>query len=262
MSKKTNLARYFDAVIPWEKRLAREMPLLEALARQAGARHVLVAACGTGGHVVALAERGFHVCALDIDEDALTLTREKLAARAATIRAGHGEARVLNLSLQGAAELGACHDAAFVLGNALPGLGSLQELREALRGVAGALRPGGVFLTQNLNYDRRWREKQQFFPVLSGVTTDEEVLLVKFADYASEHINFHALFLSRPKAGGAWQSHVRSSKQIPLFRNVLLEALRDAGFGDFECWGDYARAPFKEATSNDLLVFARRRAAS
>ena len=55
----TNLTEYYDCVINWEKRLAREMPLLEELARSAG-RRVLVPACGTGGHVVALAQRGFH----------------------------------------------------------------------------------------------------------------------------------------------------------------------------------------------------------
>ena len=39
----TNFATYYDAVINWEKRLAREMPLLEELARQGGGR-VLVPA--------------------------------------------------------------------------------------------------------------------------------------------------------------------------------------------------------------------------
>jgi len=50
----TNIASYHDMVINWKKRLAREMPVLEELARQAGER-VLVPVCGTGGHVVALA---------------------------------------------------------------------------------------------------------------------------------------------------------------------------------------------------------------
>lgn len=252
------LARYFDAVIPWEKRLAREVPLLCALAREAGARHVLVPACGTGGHVAALAERGFHVCGFDVDEDALAIASEKIAARAEAIRAAHGEVRVMNLAMERAGELGDFHDAAFVLGNALPGLSAPGHLLEALRGVVAALRPGGVFLTQNLNYDLRWREKQQFFPILSGETADDEVLLVKFADFEPEHINFHGMFLARPKSGGPWKSHVRSSRQIPLFQDRLLEALREAGLGEFECWGDYARAPFDKAKSNDLIVFARR----
>jgi SAM-dependent methyltransferase len=257
-----SLARYFDAVIPWEKRLAREVPLLCALAREAGARHVLVPACGTGGHVASLAERGFHVCGFDVDEDALAIAREKVAARAEAIRAGRGEARLMNLPMERAGELGDCHDAAFVLGNALPGLSAPGRLLEALRGVAATLRPGGIFLTQNLNYDLRWREKQQFFPVLSGDTGDEEVLLVKFAEYGPEYIHFHGMFLARPKSGGAWQSQVRSSKQIPLFRERLLDALREGGFGEFECWGDYVRGPFETERSRDLLVFATKLPAS
>lgn len=250
-----NLARYYDAVINWEKRLAREMPRLEELGRAAGPR-LLVPACGTGGHVVALARRGFKVLGFDADEAALEIAQRKISAAEGSIAAASGEARVVQLKMEDAAQLDAHYDAAFCLGNALPGLSEPGQLLAALRGVAGALRAGGVFFTQNLNYDRRWREKAKFFPVLSGETPEEEVLLVKFADYEAEFINFHALFLARPKTGGTWQSQVRTSRQIPLIRERLAELLQQAGFGKLEFWGDYAKAPFDEAKSNDLIVLA------
>lgn len=248
-----NLAQYFDSVIPWEKRLAREMPLLEEIARRAG-RRILVPACGTGGHVVALAELGFEVLGLDIDEDALALARRKIAAARSPIaaRGGHVEVQLLNMTDGGA--LGPVYDAALCLGNALPSLSAPGQLLAALHGIAAGLRPGGVFFTQNLNYDRRWKEKTKFFPVLSGQTSDEEVLLVKFAEYEPEFINFHAMFLTRPKTGSAWQSYPRSSRQIPLFRERMIELLTQAGFGGFECWGDYAKTPFDTAQSPDLIV--------
>lgn len=157
-----------------------------------------------------------------------------------------------------AAELGKRFDAAFCLGNALPGMSAPGQLLAAMRGVGGALRPGGTFFTQNLDYDLRWQEKTQFFPVLSGATEEEEVLLVKFADYGAEFINFHAMFLSRPKSGGTWQSQVRTSRWTPLFRDRLLDLLSQAGFVDFVCWGDYAQAPFDAARSPDLLVYAQK----
>jgi SAM-dependent methyltransferase len=250
-----NLARYFDAVIPWEKRLAREMPLLEEVARNAG-RRILIPACGTGGHVVALAQRGFDVLGFDVDEDALEIARRKIHSAAPAIAAG--SARLKRLRMENAGELGTQCDAAFCLGNALPGLSGPGQLLAAMRGVADALRPGGVFFTQNLNYDMRWREKTKFFPVLSGQTADEEVLLVKFAEYEPEFINFHAMFLARPEAGGAWQSHVRSSRQIPLFRERMIELLSQAGFGGFEFWGDYAKTLFDTAQSPDLIVLAEK----
>ena len=252
-----NFAEYYDAVINWKKRLAREMPLLEELARSAG-RRILVPACGTGGHVVALARRGFSVLGFDADEDAVAFAQQRIKQEADAISAAGGEAKVSLLKMEQAGELGPTHDAAFCLGNALPGVSGEGQLLAALRGIAGALRAGGILLTQNLNYDLRWKEKAHWFPLLSGETATEEVLLVKFADYEQEAINFHAMFLVREKAGAKWQTHVRSSRQIPLFRDPLAQLLTQAGFGKVRFWGDYAKAPFDPAKSNDLLVAAEK----
>ncbi len=66
------------------------------------------------------------------------------------------------------------------------------------------------------------------------------------------------MFLARPKAGGAWQTHPRSSRQIPLFQKRMVELLTQAGFRGFELWGDYAKAPFDAAQSPDLIVVAEK----
>ena len=248
-----NFAEYYDAVINWEKRLARELPLLEGLARRAG-RRVLVPACGTGGHVVALARRGFNVLGFDAEEDMVAFSRQRIHHEATAISAAGGEAKVSLLKMEEAGELGPTYDSAFCLGNALPGISGEGQLAAALKGIAGALRAGGVFLTQNLNYDLRWKEKAHWFPLLSGETAKEEVLLVKFASYEPQAIDFHAMFLAREKAGGKWQSHVRSSQQVPLFCSLFAQLLTPAGFGNLQFWGDYAQAPFDPAKSNDLLV--------
>ena len=252
-----NTAKYYDCVINWEKRLAREMPLLEELARRAG-RRVLVPACGTGGHVVALAERGFSVLGFDADADALSVARARIASHEKSIAAAQGEALVMQLTMEEAGQLGPNHDAVFCLGNALPGLSSPGQLRTAFEGMAAALRPGGIFFTQNLNYDRRWREKTRWFPVLSGETADEEVLLVKFADYEAEFINFHVMFLSRQKSGGKWESVVKTSQQIPLFRARLAELLTQVGFDKLNVWGDYRKSPFDPEKSTDLIILAEK----
>src|SRR5271157_4181052 len=138
-----NFASYYDAIINWKKRLAREMPLLEELARPAGAR-VLVPACGTGGHVVALAQQGFNVLGFDADAGMVEFTRRRIETAVATIAAAHGKAEVRLLTLEGAAKLHEEFGAAFCLGNALPGLSAEGQLLAALRGVANALHPGGI----------------------------------------------------------------------------------------------------------------------
>jgi glycine/sarcosine N-methyltransferase len=252
-----NIAEYYDCVINWEKRLAREMPLLEELARGAG-RRVLVPACGTGGHVVALAARGFAVLGFDADADALSVARARIESQMQSIDAAAGEARVEQLTMEEAGQLEPNHDAAYCLGNALPGLSAPGQLRAAFKGMAAALRPGGIFFTQNLNYDLRWQQKTRWFPVLSGETKDEEVLLVKFADYETDLINFHAMFLTRPKSGGKWESVVKTSQQIPLFQARLAKALTQAGFSKVQFWGDYRKSAFDPEKSSDLIILAEK----
>jgi SAM-dependent methyltransferase len=252
-----NFASHYDAVINWKKRLAREMPLLEELARQAGGR-VLVPACGTGGHVVGLAQQGFNVLGFDADPGMVEFTRRRIETAAGAIAAAHGNAEVSLLSMESAADLHAEFSAAFCLGNALPGLSAEGQLLAALRGVAGALRPGGIFLTQNLNYDLRWQQRIAQFPLLSGETPHEEILLVKVAEYHADYINFHAMFLAREKPVGKWQAHTQTSRQIPLFQKFLADIAAQAGFGDFTFWGDFARTPFELAGSHDLILTARK----
>jgi SAM-dependent methyltransferase len=252
-----NFASHYDAVINWKKRLAREMPLLEELARQAGGR-VLVPACGTGGHVVGLAQQGFNVLGFDADAGMVEFTRRRIDTAAGAIAAAHGKAEVALLTMESAADLHGEFAAAFCLGNALPGLSAEGQLLAALRGVAGALGPGGIFLTQNLNYDLRWPQRIAQFPLLSGETPREEILLVKVAEYHAAHISFHAMFLAREKPMGKWQAHTQTSRQIPLFQKLLADLATQAGFGDFTFWGDFARTPFELAGSHDLILAARK----
>jgi hypothetical protein len=89
------------------------------------------------------------------------------------------------------------YDAVLCLGNSLPHLMTQADLVAALRGMAGVLRPRGLFVTQNLNYDLRWVRQPRFFSAQGGVLDDREVLVWRFADYdrTAGRIAFHiALF--------------------------------------------------------------------
>ena len=51
----------YDRFVAWSGRLAVEMPFIERELEKVGARLVLDAACGTGMHTIALAERGLPI---------------------------------------------------------------------------------------------------------------------------------------------------------------------------------------------------------
>ena len=234
------LARYYDALIDWERRLAREGPFLKKLLT---GRRVLVAACGTGGHLPALEREGYEVTGIDADPEMVNAARAK----------GGGQVELMQLEECG--RLGENFDGVLCLGNVLPNLSGPNQMELAVTEMYRALVPGGVFFTQNLNYDQRWREKARFFPVLSGRAGPEEVILFKFADYRGAHIDFHAVFLVR-RGEGKWEQTVKTSRQRPVFRQDLENACRLSGFRRIETWGSYAGEPFDVQESGDLLLAA------
>ena len=241
----SNLARYFDRLVNWDRRLAREIPFLTKLIT---GKRLLVAGCGTGGHLPALAAAGFEVVGIDNDPEMLASAERKCA--------GVANCSVKLFGIEDCASLGEPFDAVLVLGNVLPGFYGPNIMEAALVEVHKALAPGGLFFTQNLNYDKRWREKTRSFPLLSGRDGEAEVILFKFADYGGGAIDFHANFIVRERPGDAWRLETHTSRQRPVFQHDLENACRLTGFKRLERWGSYSGEPFDASTSPDLLLAA------
>jgi ubiquinone/menaquinone biosynthesis C-methylase UbiE len=53
------LAEFFDVMTDWQSRLDVELPFIESVLERYRAQTILDAACGTGGHSIALAQRGY-----------------------------------------------------------------------------------------------------------------------------------------------------------------------------------------------------------
>jgi SAM-dependent methyltransferase len=251
------LAPLFDVMTDWEQRLAGEGPFLRAVLAEVEARRVLDAACGSGGHALWLAEQGYSVAGADLSPVMIALAGDKTqaAGQSALFTVG-GLAEVAGLpALAGHLPF----DAALILGNSLPHLLTQAELVAALRGVAATLRPGGLFVTQNLNYDLRWRTRPRWFAVQGGQLAGEEVLVWRFADYddASQRIAFHIATFRRAVG---WRVDVHTTPQRPLFAADLLAALAEAGFVNCRCYGRMAwpAEPFDSERSGDLVVTAVR----
>jgi glycine/sarcosine N-methyltransferase len=261
------LAPMFDVMTDWEARLAGEGPFLRELLGPPSATRVLDAACGSGGHALALARWGYDPAGADASPAMIALARRKAVEAGLAVPfvigdlAGLAGASALPLPGEG---LGERFDAVLCLGNSLPHLLAQADLVAALRGLAGVLRPGGLFLTQNLNYDLRWRKQPRFFAAQGGVLDGREVLVWRFADYEPEagRIAFHIALFRKPEeiAGtGNWDVEVHTTPQRPLFYADLASGLAEAGFTEVRAYGRMALPlePFDPAQSGDLVVVAR-----
>ncbi len=249
------LAPLFDTMTDWEARLRAEGPFLRQVLEAGKARLVLDAACGSGGHTLALARWGYTVAGADASPGMIALARAKAAAE--DLHARFAVADLADLPRLFADP----YDAVLCLGNSLPHLLSQEALVAALRGMAAVLRPGGILVLQNLNYDLRWRTRPRFFAAQGGVLDGVDVLVWRFADYdeAKEQIAFH-IALFRKGAGRDWDVQVHTTPQRPLFRSDLLAALAAAGFGEAQTYGRLAlpAEPFSADRSPDLVVVARK----
>jgi glycine/sarcosine N-methyltransferase len=245
------LAPMFDVMTDWEARLAVEGPFLKSVLEHAGARRVLDAACGSGGHALWLARQGYDVAGADVSPVMVALAQQKAAAAGLDIP--------FVVSELGDLQSDSAYDAILCLGNSLPHLLTQADLVAALHGMVGVLRPGGALVLQNLNYDLRWQKQPRWFMAQGGVLDGQEVLVWRFADYdvAAGRIAFHiALFR---KAKPDWAVEVHTTPQRPLFRDDLLAALTQAGFIEARMFGRMTlpEEAFDVNRAGDLVVVAK-----
>ena len=248
------LAPLFDVMTDWDARLASEGPFLRAALEEAHAERVLDAACGSGGHGLALARWGYTVAGADASPAMIALARSKATQAGLSVPFDVAGLAELPERLVGRPRF----DAVFCLGNSLPHVLSQEDLVSALSGMAAMLRPGGLLVTQNLNYDLRWRTQPRFFAAQGGTLEGREVLVWRFADYdaAAGRIAFHIALFN--KGEGDWHVRVHTTPQRPLFQVDLVAGLQAAGFSAVHAYGQMSvpLQPFEAGSSPDLVVMA------
>jgi len=248
----------YDRFVNWERRLAYELPFIEAQLQAVGARRVLDVACGTGRHALALAQRGYQVVGVDLSAAMIERARENAAAlgdaggRASFVVAGFGELSGIGDALGGQA------DALVCLGSSLPHVLTEADLLAALADWYAVLRPGGLVLVQNRNMDAVMAKRDRWMPVQQRAAGDREWLFVRFYDFGEGSLTFNVVTMER-SVGEPWRQRTDATRLTPWRREQLVAAFTQAGFGEISCYGDMTGSVFDELSSGNLVLTARRR---
>lgn len=242
------LAGAFDVMTDWPKRLSFEMPFLEKTLYAHSAVSVLDAACGTGRHAIALAKKGYECAGADASPVMIAKARENAAEAETDVFFETADFSRLD-------RISGTFDALLCLGNSLPHVLTEPDLRNAVRQMGAKIRPGGVIVLHNLNYDLRWKKKPRFFAAEGSA----EVVVWRFADYGGEFVTFHTALFTRARSDPPrWSVEVNSTLQKPWMAEALDRVLTEEGFRTPHHFGGLDGSAYDPEKSGDLVIVASR----
>lgn len=229
-----DFAEYTD----YKKRLAAEMPLLEAIIAATGARTALDVGCGPGVHAAALAKLGLSVVATDINPEMVTLAERELApypdARAVEAPLGAMRPALIDAEALPASDPAvAGFELILVLGNTLCLLDGAAAMRAALEELRGLLAPGGRLLVHVLNYPLlASRPDARFAPIASVSDGARETIRLKVFDVGDPAWRLSFITLSRRRDAplDVCIEGVSASPLVALAPSEVRRLADDAGF--------------------------------
>jgi SAM-dependent methyltransferase len=242
----------YDRFVDWQARLAVEMPFIEGHLQAEDAHRVLDAACGTGMHAITLARSGYEVTGTDLSAGMIARARENALTERVSVRfepAGFGQL---------AARVGSGYDGVLCLGNSLPHLLNPNDLTAALADFAACLRPGGMLMIQNRNFDIVLAQRERWMEPQFHQEGDTEWLFFRFYDFEPDSTLMLNVVTLKREGTDKWMQNATSTRLWPLRQEELLVALEVAGFGEFACWGDLQGSQFDPVDSGNLIVQAIR----
>ena len=247
-----SLSSDYDRFVNWQNRLSIELPFILEHINAVNARSILDAATGTGMHAITLAQLGYKSAGADLSVGMVERARTNAISAGVQVQfeiAGFGSlAKVFEAH---------SFDALLCLGNSLPHLLSAAKLEACMHDFITCLRPGGILIIQNRNFDailaghERWMEPQ------SHTEGQTDWIFQRFYDFDPDGLlSFNMVTLKRT-APGDWTQKVVSSRLRPLLEEDLTSALSEAGFGGLAAYGNMAGGTFDRKTSSNLVLLAR-----
>lgn len=238
------IAPHYDLLFPVSETQAA---FLRRALEEADARRVLDAGCGVGRHLELLREWNFEIAGLEPDPEMAELARERLG----------GEVDVAVATLETAAEaLSGPFDAALCLGNTLAHLVEPGALAAGLKALACLLAPGGMLITQTVNFDRVLAEgRAPFAPKHVPDGAGGSLRFDRDYDFTEAPIRLgFKLSLSGPDIDLEDTIPLR-----PLTREEQEQALAEAGFESIKAWGDWDAREWTPEAPATLLSCVRTR---
>jgi SAM-dependent methyltransferase len=252
------LSNNYDRFVNWKNRLTFELPFLTAQLATLKAHHdgpiqVLDAACGTGMHAIALAQKGYQLSGADISSG--MIARSHANAQAENLD--------INFQTAGFGELSrtfgpARFDAVICLGNSLPHATKIEEMHAALKDFSDCLTPGGIIILQNRNFEAVLSQKDRWMDPQSFMEDGKEWIFIRFYDFRSDGlIDFNILTLFKGENPG-WAQSISTTQLLPIGLKEIQAGLDKTAISQTQFYGGLDGSAYQPETSGNLVVVARK----
>ncbi|MTV50560.1 methyltransferase domain-containing protein [Heliobacillus mobilis] len=245
------LSPYYDVVFPVKK------PVVDFLAGQFGhpaGKILLDAACGTGGHALALAERNFSVVGIDLHPHMIEQARNK-AAQLKTYSGNRPRFEVMDMEAVHPEKLGRW-DGVYCIGNSLPHLLDVERMRATLQTWERGMNQHSEqrIIIQVVHFVKVLREGGQL-PTLEGKASEAHIRFERrYEPEPSGTIRFLTnLSITQEKEEGTiaeedGQNWTAETRLLPLSADDLETMLRSLGYRNLQWYGDLTGKPLTESS--------------
>lgn len=230
------ISRYYDYIFPVGD---EQVTFIEESAGTAGSK-VLDVACGSGGYTAVLAEKGYDVTAVDIDNAMVDTARRKLEGLG--LKAG-----VMQSDMKSLAErIKSSFKCIFCIGNSIVHLGSNEDILKAIKQMQSLLEENGTLILQIINYDRIIKYGVNELPPISNQEAGIEFVRKYEYDREKEIINFKTAL--KVKESGGNRVFENSIELLPVLSDKMMDLLEQAGFRRIQFYGDFNKSPYSDAS--------------
>lgn len=237
-----DISRYYDMIFPVSK------DTVEFIEKSVGnpPKIILDVACGTGGYSMELAAKGYHLTAVDLDDQMIEHLSTKVKASDQGVQFMQADMLHLEEKFQDAS-----FDGVFCIGNSVVHLENLEQIQSFFSEVRKLLVADGTFIIQIINYDRIITQDIKSLPTIVNDAVPLKFERLYDYDKNNDKVKFKTI-LSVDN-----QIIENEINLTPLLYDDAVTLLKSAGFHKISAYGDFKRSAFDKTKSYSLVIEAK-----
>lgn len=245
------LAKYYD-LMHRHRNYTQESKFVDQLVQRfcPGAEKILDICCGTGEHIVRMAQRGYILTGIDSSQDMLKLAQEKVKGIGLSIDFRCLDIKELDFDKE--------FQVVYCLGYTFLYMTTYSDVQNFLSRVHRALLPGGILILDFLN---GWKLIEEY-PRDKFVYRDKQTTIFRFEQaflnrmQRVKHIEF--FYVIEDNSEGIRTSFAEENLRI-FFEDEVMMLMDSNGFEGVESFGGYSMDSTVNDSSSVIVVVGRKK---